>query len=471
MKRLLFFFLLVFCLFLSGRMLSAVEGKTNDLEEVISEGFGLTEEEAQLAAIKEGVRKVVGELVDAETVIKNRQIVEKILLASRATVEKHEVLSSGKDTDGIWTVKLLVSVKRTVLAERLKSNGIQMMIFDGSNAAMQLVFKKGQDAENIRFLAKYFRDNQFPYSLIDIVLDENVQTIDKRDKSSSTAATSPKNDGVTVVIRYRVKPNMEKYNLFRDGLNTILGKLAVRKFPVPMFLSPMEQYTFTDRTIMYGRYCLNLCPDTMTGSIGYKTPLPSQTGNIFLLVFQSQSGKFKNSKWMAYELPAVFKEYLIKYSCIIPVVNVSIYNKDNVELISKYQPLEIENSRLNRQSRWDAKAHAVGIFNYFPFFGREDHQEYCNNLDASVITQLEHDSNIFFLGPMTSETATEISSGLCCIYPYLNLSATFDMTLDELKNVGKTGVEIITENFEMDKYYEKLDANTESTGSNSENPF
>lgn len=285
MNRLLVGFLMICCLCCFRTILSEEQKNIRPVK-VVADGIGTTIEEAKLNAIKEAVRKVVGELVDAETIVANNKMVERILVASRASVEKHEILSSDKDKDGIWTVRIKALVHRQPLIDRLEFSGIHVKVFDGSKAATQIIFEKGQDAENIRFLAKYFRDNKFPYSLIDVVLAEDIQTIDKRDKTSSSAATAQDYDNVSVAIRFRVKPNIEKYKQFRDGLKVILDKLAVHKFPVSMVLSP-------ERDAQY----LTACPNAMCGQKSrYNTFKTSNPNNILLMIFQSQSGKLTDSK-------------------------------------------------------------------------------------------------------------------------------------------------------------------------------
>lgn len=108
-------------------------------EEVIVEGVGVSAEAAKKNAFRNAVGKVVGSFIENDTLIKNDKIIEeKLLEYSGGFVETFEMISEGKDKDGLFKVKLKVKVAQQTVAEKLRSMKIDVKTVSGSNLKAQL---------------------------------------------------------------------------------------------------------------------------------------------------------------------------------------------------------------------------------------------------------------------------------------------------------------------------------------------
>lgn len=108
-------------------------------EEVIVEGIGVSADAAKKNAFRNAVGKVVGSFIENDTLIKNDKIIEeKLLEYSGGFVETFEIVSEGKDKDGLFKVKLKVKVAQQTVAEKLRSMKIDVKTVSGSNLKAQL---------------------------------------------------------------------------------------------------------------------------------------------------------------------------------------------------------------------------------------------------------------------------------------------------------------------------------------------
>jgi hypothetical protein len=88
-------------------------------EVVISEGIGKTAEEALKDAFRGAVRQVVGAVVDAETLVKNDEIIsDKVLTYSDGLIESYRELSSLEDR-GLFRKRIAARVVRRGVIARL----------------------------------------------------------------------------------------------------------------------------------------------------------------------------------------------------------------------------------------------------------------------------------------------------------------------------------------------------------------
>ena len=87
--------------------------------EVIVTGVGTDPEKAAQNAFSQAIEQTVGVLVDAETVVKNDQLIrDEILTYSRGYVEKYEIVKRWQE-DGLHHATIRASVARDKLVEKL----------------------------------------------------------------------------------------------------------------------------------------------------------------------------------------------------------------------------------------------------------------------------------------------------------------------------------------------------------------
>jgi hypothetical protein len=130
LRYLYIFFLLL--LFLQNNQLIGTEIIT-----VTVTGYGKTVEDAEKNALQIAVRKAVGEIVDAETITENEEVIkDKVLSYSDALVWKHQLASKPKinyELGGLFMVEMKAEVVRGKVMERLKAAQISTSEMNGRN--------------------------------------------------------------------------------------------------------------------------------------------------------------------------------------------------------------------------------------------------------------------------------------------------------------------------------------------------
>ena len=127
------------------------KGKT---QEVVGEGVGTSADQALKDAFRNAVRQVVGAYVDAETLVKNDELVEdKILTYSNGFIKTFsEVEGSKKVQGGIYRVKIKAVVETGSVIAKLKASNISIKEVDGKGLFAEVVSK--MDSESWKILSK-----------------------------------------------------------------------------------------------------------------------------------------------------------------------------------------------------------------------------------------------------------------------------------------------------------------------------
>ena len=83
-----------------------------DTQTVVAEGVGLTPDESFKDALRTAVRQVVGTVVDAETLVRNDDLIkDQILTYSDGFVPRHKQLSQKQEGD-LWRTTIRATVER-----------------------------------------------------------------------------------------------------------------------------------------------------------------------------------------------------------------------------------------------------------------------------------------------------------------------------------------------------------------------
>jgi hypothetical protein len=100
-------------------------------EKVVAEGLGATADEALKDAYRNAVRQVVGAVVDAETLLKNDEVIsDKVLTYSDGFIKTYDEISKKKDRD-LFRVKIAAQVERRSVVAKLKAANITVKAVDG----------------------------------------------------------------------------------------------------------------------------------------------------------------------------------------------------------------------------------------------------------------------------------------------------------------------------------------------------
>ena len=432
LKRL--FGVAIFCVFASFTFAAAQETQT-----VEATGFADSEKQAELAALDRAVRMVIGELVDSETRVESEALIEKILISSRGQVESHEVLSSEKDEDGVWTVKIRATIKKSDLNARLKTKGIATKKFDGTTVGANIDLVKGQDNQNILYLANFLKSNEFPYSILDVEIEEEPKVV-KQD-----------GDDVIVEVGYIARPNMERYNAFVNELTKILDKVAIRKSSFVFQMMREKEEKVPDKNKLAICQAMLFLPDENKRKRG---PTPEQ-GNITISVCVRGTANNKMTQWQSYELSGKFGILFEKYLMLIPAFECAVNDASGNGVIAQRKPLGIMTGREFKTINLFPQS---GIYVFFPTEEqRESVTSFIINTDKYGNTSWNESSW------QADKKRVLVAPFGCCYYgnrwwySYFRNSVQFTLSSDDLRNVKSASIALVPENPDMDKFYEGLE--------------
>jgi high affinity Mn2+ porin len=88
--------------------------------QVVATGIGVDAEKALKSAFSNALQQAIGLVADAETIVKNDQVIrDQVLAHSDAYIEKYDTVSQGKNADDLVEVKIKATVRRRQLVEKL----------------------------------------------------------------------------------------------------------------------------------------------------------------------------------------------------------------------------------------------------------------------------------------------------------------------------------------------------------------
>ena len=143
-----------------------------DLVTVQAKGQGESVEAAKKDAARNAIKKAVGELVDAKTLVENDELVEdKILTLSNAMIEKADYGEAKSVGEGLFEVPVTAVVKKGRLNKKLEDIGIATGAVKGDSLAATLFSGKERVANAEKFFAERFKD--FPQNVMEAVMLTN----------------------------------------------------------------------------------------------------------------------------------------------------------------------------------------------------------------------------------------------------------------------------------------------------------
>ena len=198
--------------------LAALAADDDSLVEVFAVGSGLTQETAMKAANKAAVEQVVGTIIDATTRVENDELVEdRILTYSAGLIADSKIVGTPKSADGLITVKVKATVKKTALKEKLVAAKLISVELDGESLWAQMVSAQDNlaDAE----------------AMIKDVLSKHLACVVAEAVPGKTGKSpldlDPKTGEVFANVRVRI--DQEKYKQFAKDILDKLGPMSVRE--------------------------------------------------------------------------------------------------------------------------------------------------------------------------------------------------------------------------------------------------
>ena len=190
------------------------DGKT---QTVIAEGVGTSADDAIKDAFRNAVRQVVGAIVDAETLLKNDELIDdKVLTYSGGFVKKFtEVEGSKKASGGLHRIKIKADVERQSVIEKLKAAKISVKEVDGKSMFAEVVSQLEAEKDAAALIKKQFEGFPLSYMTASVVGEPKI--LDKNDTVAK----------IQVIVR--VETDYEAYKAFATKLTEMLEKMALDK--------------------------------------------------------------------------------------------------------------------------------------------------------------------------------------------------------------------------------------------------
>jgi hypothetical protein len=181
-------------------------------KEVVVTGVGVDPEKALQDAFSRAIEQIVGVLVDAETVVKNDQLIrDEILTYSRGYVEKYEIVKRRED-GGLHKATIRATVSPDKLVQKLKEMKVAMQDVAGEIAARQFEF----DAKNEQQAAEMFEKALAGFQMTKLT---KVEIIGKPD-------ITREGDNAKVRICVTAMPDYAQWQEFSRDLRALLAKIS-----------------------------------------------------------------------------------------------------------------------------------------------------------------------------------------------------------------------------------------------------
>lgn len=135
---------------------SAVMSEDEDIAKVMGRGVGINETEALKDAYRDAVERAVGLFLDAETVVKNDEVLkDQILTQSNAYITHYDRIESKVISGGLIQIRIVARVKKRPLTTKIRGVvPVQTIMLDDtlSDAHAQIVSKDKRNGDGAALL-------------------------------------------------------------------------------------------------------------------------------------------------------------------------------------------------------------------------------------------------------------------------------------------------------------------------------
>ena len=182
---------------LAALLLPVAASAQGDVKRVVVEGVGPTVEEARKNAVRAAVVATVGEMVDAETLVENDDVVQdQILTYSNGYVDTMEVLSTKTDASGFVTLRVRADVRKSQLQRKLTEVMSTTADADGESLFAEMLSRQNSVEDADKMFAKVFAGHRE-----DMLLEAGVVL---REDGKPAIELEPNTGKVTVSVRLAV---------------------------------------------------------------------------------------------------------------------------------------------------------------------------------------------------------------------------------------------------------------------------
>lgn len=195
--------------------------KDDQIITVVGKGVGIDKENALKDAYRDAIERAVGMYVDAEQMMKNGELVQdRILTFSNAYIERFDVKEEKKESNGLFKVRILAQVKKSVLTKKM-TEVLPPQIFkvgrELQDAHAKLTTQNKRNVDSAAIL-KNALSKLNPRDLIDVSLVSSTPFIRTEEK---------KPDKVYLHYLLKFEINMDKYKEFASVLDSALSQVSL----------------------------------------------------------------------------------------------------------------------------------------------------------------------------------------------------------------------------------------------------
>lgn len=192
-------------------------GGSARLVKVVATGVGADPEQAMQDAFSGAIEQGLGVLVDAETIVKNDQLVrDEVLTYSRGFVERYEVMKRW-EKGGLHYARIWALVKVDKIAERLRKKNIAVRSVPG-----ELLYRQAQhDINSEKSAAEMLERALEGYGLDTLMKVEIVSGPEVVDQTETKAKLN---------VQVRLSSNVKAWSAFRRHIDPLLRRFASTSF-------------------------------------------------------------------------------------------------------------------------------------------------------------------------------------------------------------------------------------------------
>lgn len=389
---------------------------------VVVEGYGETIKEAKQDAMRTAVEQVVGMLVDAQTRTECDEVIEKILTATGAYVESNKVLNASVK-DGVCTVQLEAVVVKNAISNKLQSvNRGSSMKIDGGALLDKVDSKVQSEKDGVMFLANFLKEEQFPYSLIDVTFDG---------KPNMEQA----NGLYMYKCNWTYQVNMKRYKEFIKKLVVILDKVATSK---TTFMVDLNIYRGDILRLSYNDFS-----EEDTSGSGY-----------LYVCTDIQGITTKKLLVTKYKLPLKYCYIWKLYNCIVPSVELNVLDSSKESLGSDTFSMHDGAKHKNEDIRWIEAFNLANSPDDDPYY----HEKISSGSSSGFA---KHDSGYIpsnYIPSIFVIPFAKIYQQGDLICEKFEHETTIELNAEDVKKINSVEIHVIADNPAMDEIYKNLES-------------
>ncbi len=399
---------------------------------VVAEGVGGTADEAVKDAFRNAVRQVVGAVVDAETLVKNDEVIsDKVLTYSDGFITKYDQVSKKQDK-GLFRVKIAATVERRSVVAKLKEAKITLKKVDGQGLFAETITDLEAGKNALALLEKQLEG--FPLNCLETSAVGKPEVVKK--------------EGGEATVRFRIgfQADIKKYDTFVAKLQSTLGKVARAQGEFSLRATPGRKGRGHGHDGFFFRHDYpGLMPRYFKADYGYVGPK-----DCFVLAVNTQRTKdLSRSDWRYFVLDQSARGPLAAIDACLMSTKVSLLDGDGKAIAVDRFAAIADHSENDGSERFRATlVHSATISKertrslgevFYENMGREKtgfHEKFLSELDHP-----EHGEHLFFISPFFFNDRSDPSE-----HSFLGLGVrTMDVTLSlgELKRIQSVKCELL----------------------------